>query len=388
MNILFLGYWGANEGLSQATILPHLSILSDFDNVSTIIYCSIERYGDKTFNIGINKVTHVPLFSTPSKIPLADKVNDFIQFPKQIIELCQTNAIDKIICRGAPAGAIGYLVWKKTNINYFVESYEPHAQYMLESKIWRKYDPRYLFQRYWEKKQNQTATALMPVANNYKNYLITKGIPENKIDVIPCCVDSSIFQRNNSLRKDVRQQLKIDSAAATVFIYVGKFGGLYVEKEAFLCFKEILSNNQLNHIIILTPSNKENINLLISENNLPSSSFTLTECKHTEVANYLSASDVALALYKQGESKQFLSPIKIGEYWACGLPVLMPAGIGDETSIIQQEGGGSIFQEYSSKEICKAITNISIDPEKTRTLAHKYRSFDHVIEVYKKWYSN
>ena len=195
MNILFLGYWGANEGLSQATILPHLKILSSFSNINKIIYCSIERNGDTKFNIQDPKVVHIPLYSKKSKIPFLENVTNFIDFPNQIVFICKEYGIERVICRGALAGSLGYLSWKKTKIKYIVESYEPHSEYMIESGVWAKYDPRYIFQKYFELKQSKTAYGLMPVAYNFKKKLISQGVPENKIDVVPCCVNTTIFKR-------------------------------------------------------------------------------------------------------------------------------------------------------------------------------------------------
>ena len=79
--------------------------------------------------------------------------------------------IDFIIARGAAAGALAYKAFKKTKVPFYVESFEPHAAYMLESSVWSKNDPRYLFQKRWEGKQKKYATGLMPVSNNYKKQL-------------------------------------------------------------------------------------------------------------------------------------------------------------------------------------------------------------------------
>lgn len=390
MNILFLGYWGFNEGLTQATILPHLKILSGFKNVENIYFCSIERTEDTDFDIDIPKVQHIPLYSVKSKIPLLDKIQDFTLFPKQIIELCNTYAVDKIICRGAPAGALGYLIWKKTKLPYYVESYEPHAQYMLESNVWKKWDPRYLLQKRWESKQNKTASALMPVAENYKDELIKKGVNPIKIDTIPCCVDLDKFGRNN-IERDIKRAALGFNTNHIVFIYVGKFGGLYVDEEACLIFSEILEKIPDSRFIILTTSDKKDLKNNLKKNSIDTAYFQITSCNHKDVPNFLSASDFALALYKQGESKKYLSPIKVGEYWANGLPVIIPDGIGDDTEIIKNEGGGIVLKDYSKKSILEGLSNINLlqnEQQKCTELSKKYRGFKIVKSVYTKWYSN
>ena len=66
MNILFIGYWGINEGLTQATIVPHLKILSTFPTIKKIIFSSVERneiIGPQ--NLSIPKTTHFPFTFLP-----------------------------------------------------------------------------------------------------------------------------------------------------------------------------------------------------------------------------------------------------------------------------------------------------------------------------------
>ena len=57
-----------------------------------------------------------------------------------------------MIAEGAPAGAMVYLLWQKTRLPFYVESFEPHADYMRESGVRRSWDPRYWFQRHREKR--------------------------------------------------------------------------------------------------------------------------------------------------------------------------------------------------------------------------------------------
>lgn len=341
MNILFIGYWGATEGLSVATIYPHLQILSEFSEVQKIVYTSIERNGDTTAAISLPKVTHIPLHSGNR---LKDKFSDFWQFPQQLNQICKTYQIDIMICRGAPAGALGYLVHKKNKIPFYVESFEPHAQYMLESGVWKSYDPRYLLQQYWEKKQKRHAHGLMPVAENYRRQLIEEGIQAEKIKTVPCAVDLEKFAFNEQAQTDIRTQLGIPEGT-TVAIYVGKYGGLYLDDEAFQLYQKAFKFWQHFHLIILSPTvHHEHIRSQVAAFQLPIEKIHIFEAPHNQVADYLSASDFAFATYRPGKSKMYLSPIKVGEYWANGLPVILTEGVGDDGNIIKGGCGGAIFK--------------------------------------------
>ncbi len=415
MNILFIGYWGANEGLSVATIYPHLQILSNFSEVQKIVYASIERnfVGDGTPNSDgagaaaiksiaakdfctsdvmnvaaikpIPKVIHIPLHSGNS---LKHKFSDFWQFPRQLAKICQTHQIDVMICRGAPAGSLGYLVHQKNKLPFHVESFEPHAQYMLESGVWKSYDLRYVLQKHWEKKQKQYAQGLIPVAENYRRQLIKEGVKAKKIKTMPCAVDLTKFTFHEQARTKMRAQLGIP-AKAVVSIYVGKYGGLYMDDEAFQLYQVAFKLWQDFHLIILSPAvHHEHIRAQLANFQLPVEKMHVAEVAHEQVADYLSASDFAFATYRPGKSKKYLSPIKVGEYWANGLPIMLTEGVGDDSSIIREEGGGAIFDVKDSLSISLAFEKIYSIIEHTDyrisvvKLAEKYRSFDRTTEAY------
>ncbi len=126
---------------------------------------------------------------------------------------------------------------------------------------------------------------------------------------------------------------------------------------------------------------------------LPSERVFIASVPHEKVSGYLSASDFAFSLQSPKKSNLYLSPIKTGEYWASGLPILMTAGVGDDSRILQEENAGAVFKNYKDNwRIAKGFNKIEelIKEPGIRTrlmqLAEKYKSFDIVEGVYGKWY--
>ena len=347
MNILYLGYWGVREGLSVATIYPHLDVLSQFPSVYKIIYCSIEREGVKNpQSFSFPKVQHIPLKS-PSKFGLLAKVFDFTYFPWNLKKIVERYEVDFLICRGAPAGIIGHLLHSLIKIPYAVESFEPHADYMYESGVWSKGDPRYLIEKWGEKAQKKTANFLLPVADGYRQKLIAEGVPEDKLINLPCTVDSPQFAFNPSDRSRIRKKLGL-TENELCGIYVGKFGGLYLDEKAFELFRNAFQQVPFFYLIILSPQDKQELRIKCETAGLPKERVLIKSVSHSEVPTYLSAADFSFALIKPLPSQKFSSPIKIGEYWANGLPVIMPEGIGDETIYINENPELGILLEKNS----------------------------------------
>ncbi len=269
MKILYISYWGIHEGLSTATVLPHVDILASFPQVEKIILCSIERSGNVAPVVLGEKMIHVPLISDDRGSVLLTKARDFFVFPKVLVKRCATHGIDFILCRSSLAGALGHLVYRKTSIPYAVESFEPHADYMIETGIWNRYDPRSLIQLYFEKKIRQSAKTLLPVSFHYRDVLIAHGVREEKIIVQPCCVDLDRFSYAAASRKKIRQQHGIPDDA-TVAIYVGKFGHMYYDVEAFKLYADAFRFfGKTFYVIILSPDAPEIVHGYIQQVQLP-----------------------------------------------------------------------------------------------------------------------
>ena len=238
MRVLFLSYWGLHDGLTTSTVFPHLFILQQRPDIKAIRLVTIERGANAQANLslelgfGDDKISFEPLRSRPSRNVILTKMEDFTRFPQELIRQVKEFEPDFILARGAPAGALAYLVWQKTKLPFYVESFEPHADYMRESGVWRTYDPRYLFERHWEKRIKQLATGLMPVAENYRQQLIREGVPPERIATVPCSVDADAFAYNVKAGQSVRQRLNF-AESSIVGVYVGKFGDIYYDQEAF-----------------------------------------------------------------------------------------------------------------------------------------------------------
>ena len=58
-----------------------------------------------------------------------------MRFPKELIRQVGEFELDFILARGAQAGELANLVWQKTKLPFYVETFEPQADYILESGV-------------------------------------------------------------------------------------------------------------------------------------------------------------------------------------------------------------------------------------------------------------
>ncbi len=393
MKIFYISYWGVSEGLTVSTVFPNLKILSEDERIDSIEFFTVERSADQNFKDKfnpINKVNHHPIYSKNLGFFLFTKIGDWLRIKNTISQYAKKMKPDLVICRGAMAGAFGSMLYNKYAIPFVVESFEPHADYMTESGVWKKNGLRYNLQKKTEAAIKKQAKYLITVSHNYYRQLRdVEAIDEYRLKMVPCTVNASQFSFDAAARVLIRQKLGIEQDAK-VGIYLGKFGSIYYDREAFDVFKKAEQYFDSFFLILLSPDDKEGLIKKLNAVHFPLNKVWIGTIAHAEVPSYLSAADFAFSTIKPANCRLFCSPVKDGEYWANGLPILLPDNIGDDSAIIKTDGGGAIIdvEQPKSLDIAFAIIEKMIDKgpsgrNEIANLAIKHRNPQIALIVYK-----
>lgn len=350
MKIIYATTWPFESGLSKSTVHPHIVKLASYNEVEKIFYISTESaYLNLKMNMS-DKIHHIPVNSCESKLRIVDNVFNQIRLTRKLRDIARCERPDLTICRGTPAGIYGYRLKKSHGIPFVVESYEPHAQYMKHSGVWKPYDPKYVVQRIWERSIKRSADKLVTVSHRYRKHLeYAERIEPGRLGTVPCWVNTDIFKFDPNERIEIRRKLRIQDRL--VCVYVGKFGGMYYRERAFAAMEVIRqAASRPVYFLILSPDDREPILKALSENGVPGADIHVEFTDFVDVFKYLSAADFAISIHKSSPVSYAFSPIKHGEYWACGLPVIIPSGVGDEAAWIDSSDAGSTadFEEYKS----------------------------------------
>lgn len=377
MNILYINGWPVSDNLTVSTTLPSLRLLSNSNSISQVILVSPEISIDVSIH-NIDKVKHEPI-CIKNKLPGPfSYLFEELKFRSHLYGIVKKHQISLIIARGAPAGGRAFWISSVSGIPFYTESFEPHSNYMLESGTWGKFDIRYLIQARWERQQISRASGLITVSHNYKEKLIDQGVPESKIAVVPCTVNGIEFEFDQLSGENVRNRLGIPPKS-TVAIYVGKFGGLYYDREAFALFAQCFELIEDFQLILLSPTSQEDLSTYISAHeNIDRKRIHTHHVSHASVSEYLDAADFAFVFAKPNASSMYNSSVKIGEYWAKGLPILIADSIGDDSEIVKKSGIGAIYDlnlQDNHHSLLKVLQIVSSQQRsKIVSLGNKYRN--------------
>jgi glycosyltransferase involved in cell wall biosynthesis len=218
------------------------------------------------------------------------------------------------------------------------------------------------------------ADAVIFLTERVREYLFGSPPPAH-VFVIPCCADVESIEAARGQREAVRRELGLDGR--TVLVYVGKFGGWYMEREMVEFFALAREQRPDLHFLILTQSDPAPIERELAGRGADRATWTITRATPAAVGGYLAAADAAIAFVRPTFSKISSSPTKIGEYLAAGLPVITIAGVGDVDGLLAGYGVGVVLDAYDRPSLergARRLLELAQDAggaERSRTAARE-----------------
>lgn len=391
-NILVITSWSYNDALIQTYTLPYLNIIiSNLSDDSKIFLTTLEKNNQPIHN-NHPKIKNILIDYHPLSLK---GVMMWIKLIFKLLKTIRKEKIDVIHCWCTPAGMIGYILSILTGKPLIIDSFEPHAETMVENGVWKKNGLVYRLLFFFEKQLTKRAKYLIATTEGMKKYAkINYHFYGNNIFVKPACVNLKLFSEANLKTNLLVEELKLQDKI--VGVYAGKFGGIYLEKEIFDFFK-VAENHWGDRFraLILSTHTKLEISTYETKSEINPDTIVHRFVAHHEIPNYIGLGDFGITPVKPIPTKRYCTPIKDGEYWALGLPVVITKDISDDSDIIKKHVIGSVLEELNKDNYLKAIKEIDVLLKnntrmelynKIRPIAEKYRNFDIAEKVYKEIY--
>jgi glycosyltransferase involved in cell wall biosynthesis len=395
-NILVLTSWSINDALIQTYTLPYLKLIKkQLSPESSIHLVTMESAGlkvDTSSNITEDFIWLPLPYYTFGLRSAFQTVFNFFRLKKYISK----HRINVLHSWCTPAGMMAYLLHKKGKTKFVADSFEPHAHSMVENGTWKESSIAFKILFYFEKKIITSADEIISIAPGMEDFIQKYYQLKRKINFIkPAAVNLDNFsfasKKNQALLK------KYDLENKIVMVYAGKFGGIYFNDEIMdFCKACYQFWNDKIRFLFLTGMEKDSLFQMARSRNVPKKNFVIEFVKHSEIPVMMGLADFALCPVKPVPSKKYCSPIKTGEYWALGLPVVIPQNISNDSEIIQQNEAGYVWKAINNEEFEKSVLYmddlLSSQPPATiysriRPLAEKFRNFSIAEKIYQSIYS-
>ena len=387
--ILVLTYWGYNDALVQTYTLPYVRLmLRALPAGSRVHLVTLEKTG----------VVLGPA-ADPGVVVHAFRYRSFglggmammMAMCWRLWRLLRSHRVDTIHAWCTPAGMLGYILSVLTGRPLVIDSYEPHAEAMVENGTWRRGGVAHRVLFLFERLQTRRAKVLIAATEGMRDYALEKyGRTNAEWFTKPACVDLDRFSERNVKRPELLRSMGLEGRI--VALYAGKFGGIYLDQEVFDLLRVAHDHwGDRLRVLLLTSHTMDELGPLIDKAGIDRDLFTIRWVPHSEVPDLMGLADFALTPVKPVLTKRFCTPVKDGEYWALGLPVIITKDISDDSGIIRENGIGSVLEDLdrngyarSVNEIGSLISRYSRKQlyDRIRPVAVRYRGFDRAERIY------
>jgi hypothetical protein len=391
--ILFLSTWAQNSPLMQNYLLPNVDIIQKLISEESKVWVQTWETDAVPFS---NKVDHPSItwltFQYQKFGPMA-VISYFFQFVRLII-FCRKNKITHLHGFAPVANSMGLLLSYFSRAKFIVDSWEPHAEPMVESGVWKKGGLPFRILFLLEKLTSKKADFLLAASTGMTDYAKKKwGIVPKNVLHRPACVKLTEFDPGLFNKVELRKALNLENKI--ICVCASQLGGLYLREKAIEFFKAGLDIYKDNFaVILLTRNNPVEMEELLHQFSFPLHQIIIKEVVPKEVVSYLAMSDYAFNPQCPVPSKRYGTPVKDGEYWAMGLPIILLPDISDDSDIVLEEKAGVILQNLSYAAMLNAHreTKILLAEKnltgRIRSVAAQYRNYDIAEKAYQIIYAS
>lgn len=305
-------------------------------------------------------------------------VYDVIHGIRYASRLVKRNKIELVHARSHIPATIALALKRKFGIKMIFDVRGLMAEEYVDARHWPEGGLRYRVTKTTERRIFAAADGIVTLTERIwpiiKEWDGLKGrdIPHA---VIPCCVDLALFNFDEAQRAKLRGELKLGDRLTMV--YSGSLDGWYLTEEMADFFAGVVRKRDDAHLLWLTTGSHERVRQLMSARGLSEDQFSVRAVTPKEIPAYLAAGDIGISFIKRCLSKLASSPTKNGEYLACGLPIVINAGIGDSDLLAEQSRAAILIKDFGEtdfeaawREIEDVVSDASIKM-KARELAEK-----------------
>ncbi len=393
-NILYLTYDGLTDQLGQSQILPYIIGLTKIGYHFSIISAEKDEFfeEEKSEIEEICKTNNIDWYpvSYTKKPAILSTLRDIKKMRKLAIKLHKEKNFKIVHCRSYITALIGLKMKKDLGLKFIFDMRGFWADERVDGKIWDLQKPQYrMVYNYFKKKEKQFLTeadAVVSLTHKAKQIMIDDWNVKNKIEVIPCAVDTDLFnaKSNNSEFKTQNSEL--------VLGYLGSIGTWYMLNEMLGFFKVLLKTYPKAKFKFITKEQKATILNKAIAHEIDIEKIEIISAKRTQVPSELSKIDLGIFFIKPTFSKQSSSPVKQGEFMSMGIPIITNSGIGDTDFIINKYKSGLLINQFNDLEYSNAVAKIetllNYNKQEINNGSEDYFSLKNGVNSYLKIYEN
>ncbi len=342
--VLYVVYWGALEPLGRSLVVPSVLQLSKTGVEVQLI--TFEKPADLSDSIAVDKlradleavgVKWQPLrYHKKPKWP-ATALDAMTAFATAFV-LRRSRRFDVVHARTFVAGPMGYVIARLMGARFVFHNEGFYPDEQVDGGVWKAGSMAHRFAKRVEEFIYDHADGIITLSARARaqveaRTLVTSN--ETPVIVVSSAVDLQTFQPSAT------HPPKLEPIS---LVYLGSVGLRYRLDAAGRFVAAVRNLRPGSTLTVVSRAGRALVESMLDAGGLPRDAWSLKELSHADVPAELRKHDAGLFFLTEGLSEHGCSPTKIGEYWACGLPVVTTPNVSDTDEIVRSRQVGVIVR--------------------------------------------
>jgi glycosyltransferase involved in cell wall biosynthesis len=367
-SVLFITYDGLLDPLGGSQILPYLYKISQHPRkVHILSFEKQERFAEGAAQLRAQLVQRgiewKPLSFT-RRFGKLGKLWDLARLYYWGTWLTYKHKVRVVHARGHPTAQIGLFVKRLMGTRLIFDCRGLWVDERVDKGGWdmNRWLHRLQYQHFKniERKLFLHADQVVVLTHKVVPEVVKLGaVPVSKVSVIPCCADFDHFPLSTPLRTAQAKDMAGIPQATRVLGYLGSVGPMYMLGQFFRFFQLACSSYDDCHALIIT----QDVDALreVMRISLPAaleSRVHIKRASRTEVPDILPAIGALVSFIQPSFARMSMSPTKLAECFAEGIPVICNDGVGDVVMLVDQLNAGVIVNPASDIDLSMIAQNL------------------------------
>ena len=208
------------------------------------------------------------------------------------------------------------------------------------------------------------AAHILVVTEGARQNLIGKGVPDDKISVMPHWIDESLFEISSPERREEMRR-HLGWSDQFVVLFAGNLGLMQGLDTVVRAASNLHPREKIRFVFVGDGADRERLRSLSSELGVHDRVQFIDRQPMSEMPAFMAAADLLLVHLKKSELCKWVIPTKTLAYLAAGKPIIM-AMEGAAADLVAQAEAGSIVAPDEPEQLSQEVRRMAALPAEER----------------------
>ena len=365
--VLYVSYNGMLDALGQSQVIPYVKELSKLGVKFTLLSYErnhafgaegrqrCETLGTELSALGIDW-HRLRYHKRPSLPATAFDVAAGVRFGRRVI---QQKKIDMVHARSHIPALIALRLKQRLGVKMIFDVRGLMAEEYIDAGHWKANSAAATITKKMEARALSSTDGLVTLTDAlWSEMQAWPSLKTRQVahQTIPCCIQLDAFRFDQEAGMKRRAELGVGDRF--VLVYSGSIGGWYMTDEMAAFFAALRRQRPDAFFLWLTQGDRSIVEKAMAPAGFATTDYAVRSVLPADVPSWLSAGNAGIAFYRPGISRLGTSPVKVSEYLACSLPVVVNRGIGDSDEMITRERIGAVVGDFNPAEYSQAAKTL------------------------------